>query len=502
MRWGPWLALAGVLALAAALRFYGLGRQSIWWDEAYSLDWGSHDIPWIVHTLESLNHPPLFFALLHAWMLAFGQGVVAARSFDALIGVAGVAASYLLGSSLFRRSVGLVFALFVAVSEFHVYYSQEVRNYAPLYALAVVSMHAYWRLWHGPGSRRWNAAYYVAVTAALLYTHYVAVFVVAAQFLHRAAVLVLAPERRSRPDTLLWGATQATLALLFLPWALVDLRFAHSFTGNFWVPSPTFGLAGSPDYSIVGTFYQFAGPPAEAWVLWILVANAFLAVRLGGLNRTPNPDDSEYVPYPAERMLLLLAWGLCSVFLPFFQSLVSQPMYLARVVTPALAPFLLLAAVGVMRMSNPVLKLVVVGLVVGLTVPTLGEYYTTDAKEDWKDAAADLQAQALPNATVLVVTWMTGLNVFNVYQQRPDLDVVLLGGTGPADVANARNATVASHDVWLLASPSHGGDPTSIALAMGQGRHVTGEAPKVYMPKGLPAFPAASNPVYLYHWTG
>jgi mannosyltransferase len=496
--WAPWIALGAVLALAAALRLWGLGRESIWWDEAYSLDWASHDIPWILDKLSDLNHPPLYFILLGGWGQVFGDGVVAARAFTALVGVAGVGAAYLLGRAMFRPAVGIVFALLVAVADFHIYYSQDIRNYTLLFATSVLSMHAYWRFWHGEGDRRWALAYYAIATLAMLYSHFAAVYVVAAQLLHRAGVLMARPDRK---EFMWWVGSQAAAGLLFLPWLPNYLSWGASISGGgFWVPEPTFAMQrGAPDYSIVGTFYQFIGGPMRAWLLWLLVLNALVASRLAGFNRERNPDDSERREYPAEKMLLLVAWLLCSLYLPFIQSLMTQPIYLSRLAIPALAPFLLLATVGIMRMANPLVKGLAVAAVVGLAVPGIADYYGAELKEPWDDAVALVERDAQAGAKVVIVSYMDKVNTFNVYQTRSDLDVVELGGTGPADIAKAVNETRGAADLWLVVSPNHGGDPRGLAQALGEGRQLAGQ--QLYQPPALPRFVIAANPVWVVHWT-
>ncbi|MFO1533251.1 MAG: glycosyltransferase family 39 protein [Thermoplasmatota archaeon] len=487
----PWLL--AVLALAASLRFWGLGHQSIWWDEAYSLDWANRSPAGTIAVLQNDVHPPLYYLVLGFWMKGVGPGVEGARFLSALIGLAGVGAAYLLGRDMFRRTVGALFALFVAVSEFHIYHSQEIRSYGMLFLTAVLSMHAYWNLWNGKGDRRWRLAYYIIASTALLYTHFTGIFVVAAQFAHRGISLAMKPDRAGLRQ---WLVSQAVVALAFLPWALVLLRQAGRVESGFWIPSPTLDMAGGPDFSVTGTFYQFTGSPFRAWIMWLFVLNGVAAVSLAGLNRSKNPDDSEsYDPYPARKILLLVAWLAASILLPYFQSVFSQPVYLSRAMSPALAPFLLLVAVGIGRLRNPVVLGFAALLVVGLAGPGLGEYYNTEFKEPWKEAVASIDAGAAPNATVVLLAWNEV--PFAAYDARPDLHLVVVGPSGNAP-AETLNRTVNSTDIWLLGSPNHG-DPAAVAAAV-SGSHGPG-MPQTFAAEGLAPFPAAANPVQVYHWT-
>ena len=98
----------------------------------------------IAHTARDI-HPPGYYLLLHLWTRLFGPGVGSVRLLSVLIGTATVPLLYLAGKRLpdrrgpllylaGKRLLGRSGALLVAVallalSPFHIYYSQEVRMY-------------------------------------------------------------------------------------------------------------------------------------------------------------------------------------------------------------------------------------------------------------------------------------------------------------------------------------------------------------------------------------
>jgi len=242
-----------------------------------------------------------------------------------------------------------------------------------------------------------------------------------------------------------------------------------------------------------------AGSGVVALLLWLLIGNALLRSNLGGINRERNPDDSDdHNPYPAAKMLLLASWFLCSLLLPYFQSVVSQPIYVSRIMIPALAPFLLLAAVGLGRIRNPVVKLGAVVLVVGLSIPGLASYYATPAKEEWREAVADVEANAPANATVVLFNWQQtnpySINPWFLYAKRTDLNLV--SWVPPDEVENqTRNAK----DVWLVArQTAECGRNTEAPAMLGQGRRLV--SCQVYVPEGLAKFPLAGNALYVHHF--
>src|SRR3989304_6471315 len=206
--------LAMTILVGAGIRFYELGQQSIWNDEAYSIALSSSPVSAIVASVIA-DHLPLYFLLLHAWMTVFGQGEFAVRSLSALFGVLTVPASYALGGKLFNRKVGFVCALITAFSPFLIYYSQETRMYS-LVALEAVTM-TYALVSALNGRRTWWFVY-AATGIALLYTHYYGLLFIVSQamyvagwvWLNRRAALV---RRAIVPAAL----AAIVLAIAFLP---------------------------------------------------------------------------------------------------------------------------------------------------------------------------------------------------------------------------------------------------------------------------------------------
>jgi uncharacterized membrane protein len=76
--------LVAVIVLALLARFHSITVPVIWYDEAYSILLAEGSPAYIWATTARDVHPPLYYVLLHLWMLLFGNGVLAARSLSAL----------------------------------------------------------------------------------------------------------------------------------------------------------------------------------------------------------------------------------------------------------------------------------------------------------------------------------------------------------------------------------------------------------------------------------
>src|SRR6185312_12197888 len=125
--------LAGSCVLAWLLRLHAIGRQSLWFDEALSVSQANETLPRLVADLAQNDvHPPLYFGLMHFWLLGAGDGEYAVRLLSAGCATAAVVACYALAARLDGRRTGLVVALGAACSPLLLYYGQETRMYALL----------------------------------------------------------------------------------------------------------------------------------------------------------------------------------------------------------------------------------------------------------------------------------------------------------------------------------------------------------------------------------
>ncbi len=201
--------VAAIAAVGAALRLVVL-QDSLFADEL-STYWvvSEHDLDGVISTVHSDAEitPPLYFVL--AWLTTrvdLTAEMLRAPSF--LAGVAAIPLVYLVGARTVGRTAALVAAAITALSPFMVYYSTEARGYELMVALALLSTLAMLVAIDDRRARWWTL--YAASSCAAVYTHYTAVFVLAAQLIW---LLWARPEAR-RPALL----ANLGAALAFLPW--------------------------------------------------------------------------------------------------------------------------------------------------------------------------------------------------------------------------------------------------------------------------------------------
>ena len=172
------LAAMGLCAVAWALRCFQLGRQSLWFDEALSVSLAAGPLRALPAQLAQQDvHPPLYFALLHAWMLGAGMSEFAVRALSAGWSTLAVALLFVVGTRLGGRAVGLIAGAIGCTCPLLVYYGQEARMYALLCCLALLAAYAFLRASAGQPRWWWVAS---GALAGSLWTHLAASFLVLA----------------------------------------------------------------------------------------------------------------------------------------------------------------------------------------------------------------------------------------------------------------------------------------------------------------------------------
>lgn len=226
-RW--WLAVAGVTGLALWLRAQTLTLQSLWFDEVLTAI-GAQNLAWVVYTPQIFGHPPL------QYLVAWAAGGSAADDWWLRLpslagGVATVGALACLGRRLYGPATGLMAALALSLSPFHVEISQLARPYALFLLLTVLSLDALVVALDRQRARDW--LWFSALLALNLYTHYFALQVL---MLEAVTASLLLARRRWR------GSVSALLsfagaAVLLLPWLPVLWRLGSAQLGQGDLPA-------------------------------------------------------------------------------------------------------------------------------------------------------------------------------------------------------------------------------------------------------------------------
>lgn len=231
-----------LIAVALGLRLWGIGKESFWTDEVFSVQYSEGGIAEVLQKNAAGTHPPLFHLGLHFWRAAAGDSDGGIRGYSVVWSMLGLLAVFVMALEFGGWRTGLIALILATVSPLHVYFAQEARPYSQAMAMCVLSAWCLWR-WIGlvaqsreaPKWWPWAVAYTLCATAALG-THYVCAIILLAQ-----GVFALVWFARRRQWASVWGYVACALAttLLFAPWLVYVLNFRSPFYHDIlrWVPT-------------------------------------------------------------------------------------------------------------------------------------------------------------------------------------------------------------------------------------------------------------------------
>jgi mannosyltransferase len=223
--------LAAITAIAAALRFYGLGRQGFWYDEAFS-SFLVHQTPGKLFSFLPVaeSTPPLYYMCAWVWGRVFGMGEAGLRSMSAVAGTLTVPVVYLAARRLGSRRSGLIAAALAAACPLLVWYSQEARSYALLVLLSAVGLLFFLHARARPGFR--PVVGWALASVLALMTHYMAAVTVVPE---AALLLYWFPRQRA--------VRVAVAVALASGCALVPLAIAqHDTDRTVWIGKTSLGF--------------------------------------------------------------------------------------------------------------------------------------------------------------------------------------------------------------------------------------------------------------------
>jgi uncharacterized membrane protein len=391
-----------ILIIAAGLRFHELGVESYWLDEVTMARLAQGTPQSILSAFP--GRPPLFPLIAHYWTQLFDVSETAARLLSVFAGIISVSLIYRIGRALFGSQIGLISALLMTVSSFQIYYSQELRYYSLTLLFVLFMFFFYIRALKGG---RWRDFILFALSATLVvYAHPTGIYV-----LPVPGLFFLARWQRYRELRWRWFWSHALLVLATAP--IVMPRLADTLgiaeigaasndeDGLRWLTAPSL-------LAPFGTLLRFLFLQLNHLNLVSFGGTlAFVAVCLLGYRRY-----AEQESWPSrfrnlsgdlrrlwrtrrEALLLVGCWLVVPLLIPWILSkVVWPPVYLDRYVIAAAPAFYLLLAASLVVMNRLAPRFITHSALILLMGAALYQYYERAIKEQWREAAAYVAANA------------------------------------------------------------------------------------------------------------
>src|SRR5882724_882426 len=426
----PKIRIAVIVLIAALLRVIFLGARSFWADEIVSVklaadNWGGF---WFWVSSREANMA-LYYLLLRAWV-KLGDGEVWVRLLSALAGIVTIPLLYALVRRLYGERVAWVAALLAATSACLVEFSQEARSYSLVILLCVLSYYFFVRMIQEES--RWTVAAYILVSIAALYAHFFAGLVICSQ---AASVLWLPPK------AVRWGRLIAAWAAIALGAIPISFYIFKRDVGQlYWVQPTT--LAEVYKLSI----FFAGGSKAVAAVLSVLSLVAIVAAVAAHSEALRKRSEASW------RFMVTLLWAAVPVAVTVLISLI-KPIFVHRYLLVALPGYLILLALGLVRLRKPAVLAGALALFVGLSGVSIAQGYFRPV-EDWRGAVDYVLSRTTPDDSVLVYI-PYGMNNFIFYTARRERSGL---PTTPGHIDSAHSVSqleaIVSPRTWLLIYPN------------------------------------------------
>lgn len=380
-----------IVLLGFALRVYRLEFQSFWYDEILTVFTTA-----VLSMSEMLdivifgerNHMPLYFLVMQSWS-DIGTSEFVIRFFSVIWGTISIPLIYSLGRFIGGRIVGLVAGFLLAVTPFHIWYSQEARMYSLAPALVIV---VHWFLFRAVRFDRgldW-IGYAISMLIAV-YTHYFALLILAAHY-----VFFAFHYGRIKNKFFRWLLAAGAVTVLFGIWGIyIVLLGGFSEAPISWISTAGWS---EPIFTIL----SFAVGPAvnPQNVIFYAVPTIYLAaigVCFIVIARRKNSATEllESDAYWASRLLLI--WLIVPLAITFFISFNwsvpgQRSIYVDRYLIIILPAVLLCAAWGIVTLIRRTNKpwilpatLTIISIIIALSLYRM--YHASQyARPDWRHA--------------------------------------------------------------------------------------------------------------------
>lgn len=364
--------LFSILLLALFLRLITL-NQSLWLDEAAQVIESSRPF-WQQFDIAADFHPPFYHLFLHFWLLG-GSSEVWIRLPSVIFSLGSIVMTYLIGTRLANKRTGVLASLFLTVSSYHVWYSQEARPYMLFVFLSLFATYLILK-------SRWF--WYTILGIFAILTNYFTFFVFLSHLFY-----ILFFQRKDIKNIIIALTIAAIIFWAWIPFFAQQLRV---------------GLGG-----------QFHG-----WTSVVSVANVSLipstfAKFILGKITVSNNISASLVLIPEMALFIiscLTFWReksgkilLSLFFTPFVAAVIANafiPVVAPQRLLFLLPLFYLILATWILKLR---FRLLILGILIIVTTSAIGlwQYYTNSyvQRENWRAAISFIEKTETPKSVVL-----------------------------------------------------------------------------------------------------
>ncbi len=426
-----------LIIIGAFLRFYHLGYNSLWLDEAVTSSYAQKSFLeiWGITSGGEFN-PPFFYWVEHI-MLLFGDREFVLRLIPAILGILTIPLFYLIGEELVDRNTGLIAAALLSFSPFHIYYSQEARAYTSALFFLSLALICYLRAHRSNDLKYWM--FFGIFSAFAFWTHFYSLVIILALIIFE--LITQSRKIQENPSELKPVLVAlAAFITLCVPLLIVTVRLFLIRTGT----QPTFGAQGIK--FINDSIWQIFG--YDHVTEFILVA--LFIIGIIQLSRTGATTSLLPVTVIAITLLVSLVLSYKMPMLPKYLIFLLPFFYIG--VAAAYKPVY-------ERFSHRAVIYLFIIALFAINTPFLHEYYSDYCKSDWKGFAVELQNVTHDEDLIVVIPDYIRVPLDHYYSNVSD-HTVEYGATTAGDLDELYSSR-GSADIFIVSTDDiFAGDPT------------------------------------------
>jgi mannosyltransferase len=242
-----YLVLIAIILIAGSMRFYKLGEWSFWGDEMFTIGGKEDGFNY------SLARRSISLTLIQVAVALVGTSEWSARLVPALIGVVSVPILYFPVRKMFGPKVALATALLLAVSPWHLYWSQNARFYTALLLFYTLALFAFY--FGIEEDRPWYLLLSLIFLGLAAKERLLALFLIPVVLAYLVLLKILPVEAPP-------GLRGRNIAVFFIPALIVGSFFAGPYLRNLpgWLAG--FGYSNNSPFWILAGVVYYVGIPA------------------------------------------------------------------------------------------------------------------------------------------------------------------------------------------------------------------------------------------------
>ena len=227
------LVLILFVCLNLLFKFYYLPQESIYGDEAYSIFHAQKPLNELTEVFLHDQNPPLHILILHFWMQIFGISDVSAKALSVILSALCALVLFVFSKRFLNKKMAILVSVLFLFSNVQLFYSHEIRTYALVELLCIVSFYYYFKLIKE--TNKMAIPMLTIINLLLLFSHYLTIFIFITQF-----VCVWMFYKQNKKGVWYYIISQLLVVIVFIPW--LKVLFANlPQNGSFWLSAPGYG---------------------------------------------------------------------------------------------------------------------------------------------------------------------------------------------------------------------------------------------------------------------